>query len=216
MPQPRPLRPTRPVAPRSRRAALLAIGAVLSLVATACIDRPLDDPSGLDGSSGSHEVTAGGGDDMPQDDHTSSDSAPPMADETGSDSSGELPPDPCEPYRGDNRDPQQTCGLTQVQFAWESIELDAAAQCQLQAAAPCIVEQRAALYLEAHASADEGRDEEGALLLSEQRGAAVEEFLVDRGVDSTLVQVIAKGNLESTPAASDEDRRVLLLYTPQA
>lgn len=136
-------------------------------------------------------------------------------------STGEAEPDPCEPFLAEHQDPAQPCGLTEVWFEWRSAELTFAAQCQLGAAAPCIAERSELVFLEAHASADEGNDappgqeEEWALNLSDERGEAIEQYLVDLDVSGERLQVVSKGSLESQPVDTEEDRRVLLSWDGQ-
>lgn len=156
---------------------------------------------------------------------TSTSGTAPVADESGGEGPElDLPPDPpgpsdppdpsdpCAPHLEADQDPAQVCGLLHVDFEAGSEALGFGAACRLTAAAPCIAEQPGVLYLEAHAAADEGPDEEGAILLSQQRGETVKAFLEDEGVAPGIMQVVAKGNLRAQQPAIDEDRRVRLLW----
>lgn len=74
---------------------------------------------------------------------------------------------------------------------------------ELKALAACIVQQNKNVILEAHA--DGVGTEEYNILLTDRRGAAVKKLLVDNGVPEALLQVISKGDLESS--ADNEEGR---------
>lgn len=195
----------------------------LSLV-PACTDRPTAD----DGLGESGDMTEQGTTMEPEDNPStggvSATSAGWDDDETGAldesseGTTGEPLPDECEPYLDEHQSDEQRCGLTHVAFEWRSHELDLAAQCQLMAAAACIVDQAPTLYLEAHTSAAEGDDapplqeQEFMIELAEDRGIAVRDFLIEWGVSSEQLQVIVKGGLEASDEDVPEERRVEMLW----
>lgn len=103
------------------------------------------------------------------------------------------------------------CGLPQIQFAWDSARIGDTDRARLVAAAPCLSALET-VYVEAHA--DAVGSEEFNILLSERRGLAVRDLLVDAGVPRDRLRVIAKGSLEAGgdgTAPLARDRRVNLI-----
>jgi hypothetical protein len=116
--------------------------------------------------------------------------------------SGDLPKDDPGP-----------CGLPAVYFEFDSDQLTTATQEELTTAADCMAAQSRAVILEAHA--DETGTEEYNILLTERRGSMVRTFLAGKGVPIDLMQVIAKGSLESKAtddASRAKERRVSFLW----
>ncbi|MCH9682766.1 MAG: hypothetical protein K0V04_15125 [Deltaproteobacteria bacterium] len=143
--------------------------ALFSLVVlSGCGPGLLDDPTALDGSSGAGVATDDDGSSGAGDTDGQTSGSPPPASSGGVDESGDPEPDPCEAFEEGKIDREQTCGLVSVGFEWGDSELDAAAQCQLMAAAPCIAAQLVSgvLYLESHASSDEAVSERAAIILT--------------------------------------------------
>lgn len=104
------------------------------------------------------------------------------------------------------------CGVGEVHFGWDSAEIPPSGRARLLAGADCIVKLGRTILIEAHA--DNLGSEEFNIGLSERRGNAVRDLLIDAGVPADRLQVLAKGGLEA--AGSDEsgraqDRRVLLI-----
>lgn len=178
------------------------------LGASSTDDGAADPADGQDTSEGAGNTSTSG--DASVDDDGSSDG--------GSDESSALdlpssdPPDPCDEHLNVDQDVEQTCGLLHIDFEPQSAALSFGASCRLTAVAPCIAVESGPLYLESRAASDEGLDEEGAVLLSQARGVAVQAFLLDQGVAGTAMQVIVKGNLRAQQPAWDGDRRVSLLW----
>jgi len=105
------------------------------------------------------------------------------------------------------------CGLAAIYFAFDSDELTPQAQQDLTGVAECITGQGTEVYLEAHA--DDRGTEEYNILLTERRGIMVRKFLVDQGVPTERMKVIAKGSLEATgadEASRSKDRRVAFIW----
>ncbi len=121
---------------------------------------------------------------------------------------GEAPP--CDTLGTTPEDAAAACGLAQVQFAAGEFALDARAQCQLTAAAPCLAELESML-LEAHASSDETGTVEHAILLTDRRGQGVKDFLAQQGLSVYAMQVISKGPLEAEVPANPADQRVRII-----
>lgn len=104
------------------------------------------------------------------------------------------------------------CGVSALYFGFDSAQLSPNNQEQLTQAATCLTELLqggSALVLEAHA--DNVGTEEYNILLTDQRGATVRDFLAGLGVPGEQIRVVGKGALEA--AGSDEatrtkDRRV--------
>ncbi len=206
---------------RTRRWLVGTLLPSFALAAIACANRGLDEPEAQSTDSGTADASARPEtSDEPGNTSTSGDTS---LDGDGSDDSAppdlptpDLPPseptDPCEAHLDIDQDPDQTCGLLHVDFEPDGAALSFGATCRLAAAAVCIAAQRGPLYLEAAAAADEGSDEEGAILLSEARGVVVEAFLIEQGVADAAIQVVVKGNLEAKQPAWDGDRRVRLRW----
>jgi len=95
------------------------------------------------------------------------------------------------------------CGLEAVYFGFDADNVGDKQSEDLKALATCITEQNKNVILEAHA--DNVGTEEYNILLTERRGASVKKVLVDNGAPDALLQVIAKGDLESQ--GSNEDQR---------
>lgn len=105
------------------------------------------------------------------------------------------------------------CGLAAVYFAFDSDDLTPKTKGELDGVATCITEQNTQIFLEAHA--DDRGTEEYNILLTERRGNMVKDYLKEKGVSSELLQVIAKGDLESQgkdEASRSKDRRVQLIW----
>ena len=101
------------------------------------------------------------------------------------------------------------CGLDAVYFAFDSATMTPSVAAQLEAAAVCLAESDAGVWLEAHA--DDVGTEEYNIMLTERRGHGVRDFLIEHGVPADNLDVIAKGNLEATGTTEAErsrDRRV--------
>lgn len=138
--------------------------------------------------------------------------------EDGSSSSGDPVVDPCDRFVALNTSEVQPCGLTHVSFRMEDDALSFAAQCQLAEAAECIALRPETVYLEAHASPDEGQRvpgsgaEESQILLADRRGEAVKGFLMRAGVPQIRLQVTSKGALDANSGDHREERRVELIW----
>jgi hypothetical protein len=105
------------------------------------------------------------------------------------------------------------CGLDAVFFAFDSPKIDAATAEQLKGVAECIKGQGRQVFLEAHA--DPRGTEEYNIMLTDKRGQSVKKFLEDLGVEGNNMQVISKGDLESTgtdEASWAQDRRVQFVW----
>ncbi len=103
---------------------------------------------------------------------------------------------------GDNAG-EEVCGFASIFFGFDSDKVTDANVTKLQEAAACLTAETRKLILEAHA---DGRGtEEYNILLTDKRGASVKNFLVDLGVPTEKIEVIAKGSLEAT--GSDEATR---------
>lgn len=116
-------------------------------------------------------------------------------------------------FSGNLGDDGGPCGLAAVYFGFDSDVLTPTTQEELTATADCIAQQGRTVYLEAHA--DDTGTEEYNILLTERRGTVVRKFLGERGVPSELLQVVAKGSLESTAtddAGRAKERRVSFLW----
>jgi flagellar motor protein MotB len=101
------------------------------------------------------------------------------------------------------------CGLDAVYFGFDSDNVGDKQAEQLKALAACITQQNKNVVLEAHA--DGVGTEEYNILLTERRGTAVKQLLLDNGVPPALLQVISKGDLEAqaaTEAERHKERRV--------
>ena len=116
----------------------------------------------------------------------------------------------CEPPVPTPEDALMPCGLPEVRFSAGEDELDAVARCKIIAATPCLIARGELVYLNAHASVDEAKGAEAALLLTDRRGEAVRRLLIEQGVPSGMIQVISKGNHETTGSANQPNRRVQL------
>ena len=84
---------------------------------------------------------------------------------------------------------------------------------ELKTLAACIVQQNKNVILEAHA--DNVGTEEYNIQLSDRRGNSVKSLLVEKGAPAELLQVLAKGSLESTgttEAERSKDRRVQFIF----
>jgi len=176
----------------------------------ACSDRPIGTGSGR--TSGSESVTGTTGEGTGV---TATTGAPVTVTSTADET--EMDPDSATAGACGGEDPAPTpdnpCGLSAVYFAAGLSTLDPLAECQLTALAECTETLRSFSYiLEAHTSSGEVDTEEESILLSEQRGVAVRNFLIDQGVDGWQLQVIAKGNLEATPPSDSTDQRVELWF----
>ena len=101
-----------------------------------------------------------------------------------------------------------------VFFGFDSPNLEPADQEKLKGLAECMkTNQTRAVYLEAHA--DSQGTEEYNIMLTDKRGNNVKEFLQALGVDPTRMNVVSKGDLESTgndPATMAKDRRVQFIW----
>jgi peptidoglycan-associated lipoprotein len=105
------------------------------------------------------------------------------------------------------------CGLAAVYFAFDSDDLTPKTKGELDGVAQCIIEQNTQIFLEAHA--DDRGTEEYNILLTERRGNMVKSYLGEKGVSAELLQVIAKGDLESMgkdESSRSKDRRVQLIW----
>ena len=104
------------------------------------------------------------------------------------------------------------CGVGELHFGWDSVEIPPAARARLVAGADCIRKLGKTILIEAHA--DNVGSDEFNILLTDRRGAAVQKLLVDAGVPQARLQVLAKGSLEATgtdEAGRAQDRRVVLI-----
>ncbi len=105
------------------------------------------------------------------------------------------------------------CGLDAVYFGFDSDNVGDKQAEQLKALAACITQQNKNVVLEAHA--DSVGTEEYNILLTERRGTAVKQLLLDNGVPPALLQVISKGDLEAQGTTEDQrhkERRVQFLW----
>ncbi len=105
------------------------------------------------------------------------------------------------------------CDLSAVFFGFDSPQLTPEAEGKLQAAAQCIAGQGRSVILEAHA--DPRGTEEYNILLTDKRGQAVKNYLIELGVPGESMTVISKGSLEAmgTEESSwSQDRRVEFLW----
>ena len=101
------------------------------------------------------------------------------------------------------------CGIAALYFGFDSSQLSPSNQEQLSAAATCLTELDGNLVIEAHA--DNVGTEEYNILLTDQRGSIVREFLVQQGVGEERMRIVGKGALEaqgSDEAGRAQDRRV--------
>jgi peptidoglycan-associated lipoprotein len=94
------------------------------------------------------------------------------------------------------------CGLEAVYFGFDGADVGDKQAEDLKALAQCITTQNKNVILEAHA--DNVGTEEYNILLTERRGASVKKVLVDAGAPDSLLQVIAKGDLESQGSTEDQ------------
>lgn len=104
---------------------------------------------------------------------------------------------------------EQVCGISALYFGFDSAQLSPNNQSELSAAAACLLELDGNLVIEAHA--DNVGTEEYNILLTDQRGSTVRDFLVQQGVPTERMRVVGKGALESsgdTEAERAKDRRV--------
>lgn len=105
------------------------------------------------------------------------------------------------------------CGLEAVYFGFDSDKVGDKQSPDVEALAKCIAEQNRQVILEAYA--DNVGTEEYNILLTERRGASVKDLLVTKGAPAELLQVLAKGSLESqgaTEAERAKDRRVQFVF----
>ncbi len=105
------------------------------------------------------------------------------------------------------------CGLDAVYFGFDADKVGDKQAEDLEALATCMTEQNKNVILEAHA--DNVGTEEYNILLTERRGGSVKQMLVANGVPEALLQVIAKGDLESQGASEDQrakERRVQFIW----
>jgi len=105
------------------------------------------------------------------------------------------------------------CDLAAVFFGFDSPKLSPEAESKIQAAAQCMADQGRDVILEAHA--DPRGTEEYNILLTDKRGQAVKNYLIELGVPGERMTVISKGSLEAlgTEESSwSQDRRVEFLW----
>jgi peptidoglycan-associated lipoprotein len=105
------------------------------------------------------------------------------------------------------------CGLEAVYFGFDGADVGDKQAEDLKALAQCITTQNKNVILEAHA--DNVGTEEYNILLTERRGASVKKVLVDAGAPEALLQVLAKGDLESQGSTEDQrskERRVQFVW----
>jgi peptidoglycan-associated lipoprotein len=105
------------------------------------------------------------------------------------------------------------CGLDAVYFGFDSDKVGDKQATDVEALAKCIAEQNRQVILEAYA--DNVGTEEYNILLTERRGASVKDLLVAKGAPADMLQVLAKGSLESqgaTEAERAKDRRVQFVF----
>lgn len=105
------------------------------------------------------------------------------------------------------------CGLDAVYFGFDSDQVGDKQAADVEALAKCIAEQNRQVILEAYA--DNVGTEEYNIQLSDRRGNSVKSLLVDKGAPAELLQVLAKGSLESTgttEAERSKDRRVQFIF----
>ncbi len=108
---------------------------------------------------------------------------------------------------------ENPCGIDAIYFAFDSPKIPAEAQQQLDSMAQCLVDQGKLVYLEAHA--DPRGTEEYNIMLTDRRGQTGKKYLETKGVTGENLQVISKGNLESTGTDESgwkQDRRVQFVF----
>lgn len=108
---------------------------------------------------------------------------------------------------------ENPCGIDAIYFGFDSPKIEDEAAEQLRGMAECIKTQARLVYLEAHA--DPRGTEEYNIMLTDKRGQSVKKFLEDLGVDQSNMQVISKGDLESTgtdEGSWSKDRRVEFVW----
>ncbi len=94
------------------------------------------------------------------------------------------------------------CGLDAVYFGFDSDTISPKATEELTALATCLVSEGGKVMLEAHA--DSVGTEEYNILLTQKRGQAVMNFLVEKGVAAENLRVVGKGSLEATATTESE------------
>jgi peptidoglycan-associated lipoprotein len=107
------------------------------------------------------------------------------------------------------------CPATEtLYFGFDSPNLEPADQEKLKALAECMKTQATrTVILEAHA--DSRGTEEYNIMLTDKRGNNVKDFLQQLGVDPSKMNVVSKGDLESTgtdDASMAKDRRVQFVW----
>lgn len=116
-------------------------------------------------------------------------------------------------FSGVNPGGTNPCGVDAIFFDFDSPSLSTEAQDQLKGLAECFKTQNKLVYLEAHA--DQRGTEEYNIMLTDKRGNTVKKFLEDLGVTADNMQVVSKGDLESTgtdEASMQKDRRVEFVW----
>lgn len=116
-------------------------------------------------------------------------------------------------FSGNTGTGDDPCNLRAVFFDFDSPRLTPEAQSALQTAAQCISQQQRAVHLEAHA--DPRGTVEYNILLTDKRGQSVKNFLVNLGVGSEFLNVVAKGSMEATgtdESGWSQDRRVEFVW----
>jgi peptidoglycan-associated lipoprotein len=108
---------------------------------------------------------------------------------------------------------EKKCGLDAIYFDFDSPKIKAEAAEQLRGASECLKSDGGLVYLEAHA--DPRGTEEYNIMLTDKRGQSVKKFLEDLGVGGDKMQVISKGDLESSGTDESgwaQDRRVEFIF----
>jgi peptidoglycan-associated lipoprotein len=116
-------------------------------------------------------------------------------------------------FSGVNPGGTNPCGVDAIFFEFDSPNLSTEAQDQLKGLSECFKTQNKLVYLEAHA--DQRGTEEYNIMLTDRRGNTVKKFLEDLGVTADNMQVVSKGDLESTgtdETSMQKDRRVEFVW----
>jgi len=99
-----------------------------------------------------------------------------------------------------------TCSLSTIYFAFDDSSIQPSERDRLDANEKCIAQNKAkSVYLVGHT--DTQGTEEYNIALSERRARAVADYLSRLGADPARMQVVPKGETESTGLGDDKDRR---------
>ncbi len=99
-----------------------------------------------------------------------------------------------------------TCPLATVYFGFDDSSIQASERDRLDANAQCIEKTKGkAVYLSGHT--DTSGTEEYNIALSERRAQSVADYMARLGTDPARLQVVPKGETESTGLGDDKDRR---------